>query len=146
MTITADPRQQTGERRIAFVKLPEAIDVTNDRVVLDALVAALAERPSVLVADGTETGFCDCAGVSALICAQRQAAAAGAQLRLVTPSMPVRRTITLTAVHTVLSTYVSMDDALADMTGPQLRAASAVPARTGETEAEPLPAPGRPAV
>jgi anti-anti-sigma factor len=137
MTITADLREHKGERRIAFVKLPDAIDVTNDRVVLDALVAALADRPSVLVADGTETGFCDCAGVSALVCAHRQAAAAGAQLRLVTPSLPVGRTIKLTAAHNVLSLYFSMDDALADMTGPQLRASSIVPARTGETQPEP---------
>jgi anti-anti-sigma factor len=137
MTITADLREQAGQRRIAFVKLPEAIDVTNDRIVLDALVAALAEGPGVVVADGTETSFCDCAGVSALVCAHRQAAVAGAQLRLVAPSVPVRRTIKLTAAHNVLGTYFSMDDALADMTGPQERGSSEVPAQTGETEAEP---------
>lgn len=137
MTITADLKEQAGERRIAFVKLPEAIDVTNDRIVLDALVAALAERPSVVVADGIETSFCDCAGVSALVCAHRQAAVAGAQLRLVTPSVSVRRTIKLTAAHNVLGTYFSMDDALADMTGPQDGASSIVLAQTGETEAEP---------
>jgi anti-anti-sigma factor len=137
MTTTSDRRERAGERRIAFVKLPEAIDVTNDCIVLDDLVAALADGPSVLVADGTETGFCDCAGVSALVCAHRQAAAAGAQLRLVTPSVPLRRIIKLTGAHNVLGMYFSMDDALADMTGPQLHASSVAPARTGETQAEP---------
>jgi anti-anti-sigma factor len=128
MTMTANPAQVTAERRIAFVRLPQAIDVTNDSVVLDSLAAALAERPSVVIADGTLTGFCDCAGISALVRAHRLAAAAGAQLRLVAASPPVRRVITLTAADNLLDTYLTIGDALADMTGSHFARTSGAPA------------------
>jgi len=134
VTTTGDPREQRAEHRIVFVKLPQAIDVTNHRIVLDTLAAALAERPSVVVADGSATGFCDCAGVSALVCAHRLVAAAGAQLRLVTAGVRVRRIIKLVAAHDVLNTYLNMGEALADMTDPQQCPSSADSALTPETE------------
>jgi anti-sigma B factor antagonist len=135
MTATPCYIESSAEPKITFVRLPQAIDVTNDSVVLESLAAALAGRSSIVVADGGGTAFCDCAGISALICAHRQAIAAGAQLRVVTASVQVRRLIKLTAACDVLDVYRTVDDALADITGPPpTDLAPAVPVLTGETE------------
>jgi anti-anti-sigma factor len=135
MTAAACYREPSAGRKITFVRLPQAIDVTNDSVVLESLAAALAGGPSIVVADGGGTTFCDCAGVAALICAHRQAAAAGAQLRVVAASVQVQRVIKLTAACDVLDIYRIMDDALADITGsPPTDLEPAVRVLTGETE------------
>lgn len=133
MTATADYAQSAAEHRIAFVRLPRAIDVTNYCTVLDSLAAALAGSPSIVVANGDMTALCDCAGVSALVCAYREAAAAGAQLRLVAGSAHVRRIIQLTAADEVLDLYLTLDDALADLTGTSMAGtAGADPLLAGE--------------
>jgi anti-anti-sigma factor len=134
MTATVGYSESAADYVIMFVRLPQTIDVTNDRTVADSLAAALAVNPSLVVADATATIFCDCAGISALVCAHRQAADAGAELRIVAASARVRRVMKLTAADHVLDVYLTMDDALADMTGPGSAAASAVPALTDETE------------
>lgn len=134
MASPADTGPEAAERRIEFVKLPSAVDIGNDRTVLDSLTGALAGKPSVLVADATATAFCDCAGVSALVCAHRRAAAAGAQLRVVTASAQVRRIIKLTAAHEVLNVHPTIDDALADLTGRGDSVSPAVPAPAHASE------------
>jgi anti-anti-sigma factor len=134
MTATVGYTESAADHVIVFVRLPRAIDVSNDRMVGDSLAAALAGNPSVVVADATATAFCDCAGISVLVCAHWQAVEAGAELRVVAASPPVRRVIKLTAAENVLHLYLTMDDALADMTGPRSPATSAVPAWTEETE------------
>ena len=134
MTATACYRESEAERKITFVKLPEAVDVTNDRVVLESLAAALAGSPSIVVADGGATAFCDCAGIAALICAHRQAAAAGAHLRVVAAGVQVQRVIKLSAACDVLDVYRTMDDALADITGRAAKdVVPVIAALTGET-------------
>ena len=62
-----------------------------------------------VVADATETTFCDCAGVRALIRAHRQATAAGAELRVASATSPaVRRILELTGADQVLDTYPTL--------------------------------------
>ena len=134
MASTADTGREAAERRIEFVKLPPTVDIGNDRIVLDSLTGALAGKPSVLIADATATAFCDCAGVSALVCAHRSAAAAGAQLRVVTASAKVRRIIKLTKAHEVLNVHLTIDDALADLTGRGEAPSPAVPAPAHDSE------------
>jgi anti-sigma B factor antagonist len=138
MTSTADAQRTTDERRIEFVRLPPTVDIGNDRIVLVSLTNALAGKPSVLLADATATAFCDCAGVSALVCAHRRASAAGAQLRVVTASAEVRRIIKLTAASTILNVYPTIEDALADLTGKgvTLSPASAASASDSEEQRE----------
>jgi anti-sigma B factor antagonist len=96
------------------VPLPAEIDISNDGLVQDALARALASEPEVVVADGTRTGFCDCAAVTALVGAHRQAAAAGVQLRVVITSAPVRRLVEMTGAGRVLVIYPSLNAAQAD--------------------------------
>jgi anti-sigma B factor antagonist len=96
----------------AVVALPAEIDISNDALVEDELTSALGNGLSVLVADGTRTTFCASAGMSALIRAHHQAAAAGTRLRVVA-SPAVRRILELTGADHVLDTYPSLTDALA---------------------------------
>jgi anti-sigma B factor antagonist len=105
--------------RLAVVTLPAEIDVSNDGQVLDMLTraldggtAALDGGTAVLVADASGTAFCDCSGVTALIIAGNQAAAAGARLR-VAASPAVRRVLELTRADQVLDIYPTLAAALA---------------------------------
>ena len=116
MSMTAASRRGADDRRIAFVRLPHNVDLTNVRVIRTALAGAVADNPSVVIADATETAFCDCAGVSALIRAHLRARAAGGQLRVVAPGARVQRIIAITEADAVLDVYLTIDDALADLT------------------------------
>jgi anti-anti-sigma factor len=96
------------------VTLPAEIDIGNSGFVLAVLSGALASTPQVVVADGTGTGFCDCSAIAALVTIHRQAAAAGAQLRVVLASAAVRRAIELVGADDVLLVYPSLGEAQAD--------------------------------
>ncbi len=98
----------------AVVTLPAELDVTGSGLVEAALTSALAPRPAVLIADGTKTAFCDSSGIAALVRAHRQAAATGAQLRVVITSAPVRRILQLTGADQILLIYPSLPTAQAD--------------------------------
>ena len=100
--------------RLAVVKLPGEIDVSNDGQVQDTLTSALDGGTAVLVADAGETTFCGCSGVTALLLTHHRAAAAGAQLRIVVGGPSMRRILELTAADQVLNTYPTLAAALAD--------------------------------
>jgi anti-sigma B factor antagonist len=102
------------EPQTAIVALPHEIDSVNTGLVEAALASALASRPAVLIADGTQTVFCDSSGVAALLRAHYQAAAAGAQLRMVVPSSQVRRVLQLIGADQLLLVYPGLADAQAD--------------------------------
>jgi anti-anti-sigma factor len=106
----APPRQP----RLAVVTLPGEIDASNDGQVQDTLTSALDHGTAVLVADAGATAFCGCSGVTALLLTHHRAAAAGAQLRVVVGSPPMRRILELTAADQVLNTYPTLAAALAD--------------------------------
>jgi anti-sigma B factor antagonist len=116
--------------RTVVVTLPGEIDIRNEGPVQAALAGALAGRPKVVVADGTGTGFCDSAAITALISAHHYAATAGAQLRLVLPSAAVRRVLELTDADQVLRVYLSLQNAYADGSAgsaPHHQSASSAP-------------------
>jgi anti-anti-sigma factor len=100
--------------RLAVVTLPGEIDASNDGQIQDTLTRALDGGTAVLVADAAATAFCGCSGVTALLLAHHRAAAAGAQLRVVVGSPPMRRILELTAADQVLNTYPTLAAALAD--------------------------------
>lgn len=100
-------------RQPVVVTLPGEIDLTNAGQVHDALTRAGESGAAVVVADATETTFCDCAGVRALIRAHRQATAAGTDLRVAAAASPtVRRILELTGADQVLDTYPTLTAAL----------------------------------
>jgi anti-anti-sigma factor len=102
------------QRRPAVTALPGEIDITNSPQVRDTLTRALASGATVLVADGSETTFCDCSGVGALLLIHHQANSAGAQLRIVASRM-IQRILALTGADDVLDIYATLTTAL---TGP----------------------------
>ena len=106
--------------------------------VQDMLSAAVDGGAAVLVADGSRTTFCGCSGVTALLLAHHRAAAAGAQLRLVSAAPLVRRILAVTGADQELDIY---PDRAAALGGRQRR--PAFPA--GSTQAGrpiiPVPAP-----
>jgi len=102
------------EPQTAVVPLPAEIDAANIGLVEAALASALASRPAVLIADGTSTVFCDSAGIAALIHAHRQAAATGAQLRVVITGSSVRRILELIGAEQLLLVYPSLAEAQAN--------------------------------
>ena len=81
----------------------------------------------VLIADGTKMTFCDSAGIATLIHAHRQAAATGAQLRVVITSTPVRRILEIIGADQLLLVYPSLPGAQADRSQPAPSAADPAP-------------------
>jgi anti-sigma B factor antagonist len=107
--VTPGPEPQT-----AVVALPAEIDAANVGLVEAALASALASRPMVLIADGTSTAFCDSSGIGSLVHAHRQAAAIGAQLRVVITTSQVRRILELIGADQLLQIYPSLPAAQAN--------------------------------
>jgi anti-anti-sigma factor len=116
------------EPQTAVVPLPAEIDAANIGVVEAALTSARASGPTVLIADGTTTAFCDSYSIGALIRAHHQAIAAGAQLRVVVTSCSsVRRLLDLTGAGQLLLVYPSLAAAQADGSHPRASRSAAGP-------------------
>jgi anti-sigma B factor antagonist len=107
------------------VKLPAEVDFSNKGLVQATLASALASGPKVVVADGTGTGFCDCAAIHMLITAHHEALAVGAQLRVAITGALVRRVLELTGADQILMVYPSLVDAHADRPSGSLAPATA---------------------
>ena len=115
---TAGAAVSPQQPRLAVVTLPGEIDASNDGQVQDTLTRALDDGTAILVANAGGTTFCGCSGVAALLLTHHRAAAAGAQLRVVVGSPPMRRILELTAADQVLNTYPTLTAALADGQAP----------------------------
>jgi anti-sigma B factor antagonist len=100
------------------VVLPREIDVANADKVRAELLAAIDCGSPVIVADMSLTEFCDCAGVTALLAAGKQAAEAGAELRLVARAGPVLRTFEITGLSMVLAVHPTSSAALCETWSP----------------------------
>jgi anti-sigma B factor antagonist len=102
--------QQHDEQVV--IALPEEIDVTNSPGLCEMLLKAISGHPAVLVADMTATTFCDSSGMGAIVAAYRQAAAAGADMRLAIRHPAARRVFELNGIDTVISIYPDLPAAL----------------------------------
>jgi anti-anti-sigma factor len=97
--------------------LPDEIDITNADQVGESLLRHVHTGVTLLVVDMSATTFCDVAGVRAVLRAQEQARAHGADLRVITAAAQVRRVFDLLGVDvriypdlkTALSTIASDD-------------------------------------
>ena len=98
----------------ALVRLPAEIDLGNAALVAEQLCSAAGQGITVLIADMTGTRFCDCAGVSALLSASREAARHGAELRIAAGATAVLRVFELTGVLNALRVDRSIAGAAAD--------------------------------
>ena len=78
----------------------------------EALLSVLNLGATAVIIDMTRTAFCDSAGVSALVRAQRRASASGARLRVATQSTTVLRLFSLLGLTTVIDVYPDVATAL----------------------------------
>ena len=102
-TATASPAPLT------VVTLPAEIDMATDDAFGEQVAAALFPGVHVVIADMTATTFCDSAGITTLIRATNQAAAHGAELRLLLPCPNVLRVLKIQGVDAVLSICHSLE-------------------------------------
>lgn len=96
----------------AVVALPAEIDITNADQVREDLLSVVNQGASLLVADLTNTTFCDSSGVSALVRAFRRAQANGGEMRLVVSAQAVQRVLALTGVDRLVDVYASVATSL----------------------------------
>ena len=105
--------EQATESGKVVVALPPEIDVTNSDEVYQALVAALAPGVHAVIADLTETSFCDSSGVHALMRAHERAAASEVPLRLaVPPEGSVRRMLQLIGAMSIVPVHPTVAEAM----------------------------------
>ena|SRR5689334_19949793 len=100
--------------RVAVIKLPAEVDVSNADHIRRELTAAMAQNASLVIADMTSTTFCDSAGVTALVRAVRKANASGAGLRVASSAPAVTRVLAITGVDRLIEIYPSVAAAMAD--------------------------------
>jgi anti-sigma B factor antagonist len=100
---------------VPVVAAPEEIDITNAPELRSALLeaAAAANGHGTLVADLSQTQFCDSSGLHTLLAAHKRATAAGGDVLLVLPGNAVLRVFTITGVDQIIPNFTSLDDALA---------------------------------
>lgn len=113
MTVSVErwPVQWVGKR--AIVTFPEAVDASNAQDARDRLVALIEQDGArIVVADLSQTTFCDSAGITALATARRKAVAHGAVFALVCSSPQVLRILELTGLDQMLEPFATVDDAL----------------------------------
>ncbi|MBV9795515.1 MAG: STAS domain-containing protein [Actinobacteria bacterium] len=103
--------------RTAIVALPAEIDVNNSDEVFRQLSTALRSGVELLIADFSETIYCDVSAIRAIVRALDQTDGTGAELRLVVPPGPVRRLLDLIRLDGRLPVYASPGQAGAAGTG-----------------------------
>ena len=94
------------------VTLPAEVDIANADSVGEELCAAFAPGVRTVIADMTDTRFCDSSGISMLIVAHQKALSNHAELRLVVLSTAVLRALTLVRIDHLLPVYPSLAEAL----------------------------------
>jgi anti-sigma B factor antagonist len=97
------------------VAAPEEIDITNALELRSALLEASAHGHGhgSLVADLSQTQFCDSSGLHTLLAAYKRATAAGGEILLVIPDNAVLRVFTITGVDQIIPNFTSLEEALA---------------------------------
>jgi anti-anti-sigma factor len=114
-----DAQPQAGSTAArAVVTLPAEIDVSNADRIGEDLQAAFARGFAMVVADMTATTFCDARAIRALLLADTQAVARGAELRVVVPSARVLRLLAILELDCWFAIYPSLQDALAAAPAP----------------------------
>ena len=130
--------------RVAVVKLPPEVDISNADQVRQDLLMAVTQGASVVIADMSATTFCDSAGVTALVHAVRKANAGGAGLRVAASAPSVTRVLAITGVDRLIEIYPGVAAAMAgpgSETAHQGRAAHSGPAGQADQDGR-APQPG----
>jgi anti-sigma B factor antagonist len=100
------------------IRLAAEIDVTNSDRVHSDLAAACLPGLAAVIADLTQTTFCDSSGVRALVQVHKLAASQGTELRLVVTSEAVMRILELSGLTDILRIYPTIEAAIATAQAP----------------------------
>jgi anti-sigma B factor antagonist len=103
------------------VRGPAELDITNAGRLRAALLAAAAHGHATIVADLSDTAFCDTAGLQVLVLGHRRAVAEGGELRLVVRAATLLRLFSLTGVDDVIPNFATLDEALSDLPAITIR-------------------------
>ncbi len=127
--------------RHAVVVLPEQLDLSNASLLRERLLMLINRGAQAVVADMAATVSCDHSGADALLRAYTRACASGTELRLVTASGVIRRTLGICGLDRLVSIYPTLEAALAASppgAGPPLvpRRAQLVPEVPGARQAQ----------
>ena len=98
---------------VPVVAAPEEVDITNAPELRSALLEAAAHGHGTVVADLSQTQFCDSSGLHTLLAAHKRATTAGGDLLLVLPGNAVLRVFTITGVDQIIPNFTSLQEALA---------------------------------
>src|SRR5690349_19509341 len=102
---------------VPVVAAPEEIDITSApelrSALLEAAAAANGHGHGTVVADLSQTQFCDSSGLHTLLAAHKRATTAGGDLLLVLPGNAVLRVFTITGVDQIIPNFTSLQEALA---------------------------------
>jgi anti-sigma B factor antagonist len=102
---------------LPVVTAPAEIDIRNASELRAALLSAATESP-IIVADLSDTEFCDSSGLSVLVMAMKRAQADGGELRLVVRTPSVLRIFAVTGVNKVFRTFGSLPEAVTGYAPP----------------------------
>jgi anti-anti-sigma factor len=91
-----------------IVSFPVEVDISSRDELRAALSAAIRPGVAVVIADLSQTKFCDGAGIRCLLAAHEQAVECGVELRAVMRSSAVRRLLVLLAGAEKLQVYPDM--------------------------------------
>lgn len=106
---------------LPVVRGPAEIDISNAGQLRAALLAASGQGHATIVADLSETAFCDTAGLQVLVLAHRRAVAEGGGLRLVVRTPTLLRMFSLTGVDHVIPSFPTLDQAVSELPAVAIR-------------------------
>ena len=99
---------------VSVVTAPEEIDATTAGQLRAVLLDPAVRGPATVVVDMSRTRFCDSAGLTVLVRAQKRTVSDGGELRLVIPAdSAVARIFAITGLDLVIPLFSSLDEALA---------------------------------
>ena len=103
---------------VPVVWAPAEVDLTNAGDLREAMRSCMDAGHTTLVVDMRETTFCDSAGLKQIVQANRQAVAAGGEVRLVISDASVLRILSIIGVDRVVPIFTDLDEAVAEATAP----------------------------
>jgi stage II sporulation protein AA (anti-sigma F factor antagonist) len=98
---------------VPVVTVPEELDITNAPHLEPALAEAAGKGHGRFVVDMSRTKFCDCAGLHALLVANKKARDDGGRLALAVGGKAVLRLFEVTGAGSVVPCFTSLEQALA---------------------------------
>jgi anti-anti-sigma factor len=106
---------------VPVVGTPPELDIGNAGELRAALMSAVAGGHATVVADLSETSFCDSAALQVLVRVHKRAVAEGGELRLVMRAVSLLRLFAITGVGRVIPNFATRDEALRQLPAISIR-------------------------